>query len=189
MYSQISNFINNLLESYNLTDDLTELNDKTIKIAVTDTCYSIGISCLDNIISIQPNPDKWHCCIAAPITAFMLSSTISSQQAASFGLTVEGETYLAEALYKLQQNLQIDFTTILANYCDENCAFAAKGLHNRLNTYVIDSFTKIKESIIEYIQIELEAIADKDMLDEFATDVDTLSKDIERLSARYRMLV
>lgn len=184
--------INIILQSDPVTcQALQRLTGKIIQIEASDLNQSIYIIPFNAGVQLQAHIECTADVTLSGLSSRLLQLFTSENKAEHFfgnGISVIGETSLANQFQSLLANTRIDWEALLANCIGDLPAHQLSELtRGQLSTFQRISHS-LSENIHEYIQEEAQLLPTRPEASAFMEDVDMLKERTERLTARINAL-
>ena len=104
-------------------------------------------------------------------------------------LHIEGDVELANQLYSIFKNIDIDWEEIVSKYIGDAAAYQIGIFAKRLKDYKDRSFENFRLDLSEYLQEESRIVPTNLELEKFLNNVDELEADIDRLEMRTKRII
>ncbi|MDR3442535.1 MAG: SCP2 sterol-binding domain-containing protein [Legionella sp.] len=172
---------------------LQALNDKTLEMVIAPLNVNFYIQFQDGELQLLDRFDGHADTIihSNPIGLIRLSLLPASQARSLFNdkIRMSGDIELGQQVKKLFDEMDIDWEGHLAHFTGDVVAhqigsFVRQGLNFKKK---FDE--SMRHNVAEYLQEELRVIPSKEELEDFFTDVDALSLNVERLQAHVNQLI
>lgn len=184
--------INTLLQSDTVTcQALKRLTGKVIQIEATDLRLSIFIIPFNAGVQLQAHIEGVADVTLSGSSNRLLQLISSENKAEHFfgnGITVSGETSLANQFQQLLAETDIDWEALLAGSIGDLPAHQLSELSKSQMNFVRRVGNSFSENIHEYIQEEAQLLPTRPEAEAFMADVDHLKDRAERLAARINVL-
>ncbi|WP_372743033.1 SCP2 domain-containing protein [Neptunomonas sp.] len=184
--------INSLLQSDSVTcQALKRLTGKVIQIEATDLKQSLFIIPFDAGVQLQAHFEgDADVTLSGPSNRLLqlISSDNKAEHFFGNGITVSGETSLANQFQQLLAETHIDWEAFLADYIGDLPAHQLSEFSKNQLNFVKRVGSSFSDNIHEYIQEEAQLLPTRPEAEAFMQDVDHLKDRAERLGARIRAL-
>ncbi len=123
---------------------------------------------------------------SSPLGLIRLSFLPASKARSLFNekIRISGDVELGQAVKKLFDELDIDWEGHLAHFTGDVCAHQIGSLFRRVNAFHEHLFTSFTHNTKEYLQEEIRLFPSREELQDFFSDVDDISLEVERLEAQ-----
>lgn len=101
---------------------------------------------------------------------------------------IEGDIDVALAFQHLLQDLDIDWQGLMAQFTGDAVAHQASQFFRGLRQWGDESAHSMQENITEYLQEEVRQVPPREEVNDFFADIDALTLQVDRLSARVEKL-
>lgn len=176
-----------------MPDKLQALNDKTLEMVIAPLNVNFYIQFQDGELLLLDRFDGHADTIihSNPIGLIRLSLLPASKARSLFNdkIRMSGDIELGQQVKKLFDEMDIDWEGHLAHFTGDVVAhqigsFVRQGLNFK------NKFDEsMRHNVAEYLQEELRVVPSKEELEDFFTDVDALSLNVERLQAHVNQLI
>jgi ubiquinone biosynthesis protein UbiJ len=172
---------------------LQALNDKTLEMVIAPLNVNFYIQFQDGELQLLDRFDGHADTIihSNPIGLIRLSLLPASKARSLFNdkIRMSGDIELGQQVKKLFDEMDIDWEGHLAHFTGDVVAhqigsFVRQGLNFKKK---FDE--SMRHNVAEYLQEELRVVPSKEELEDFFTDVDALSLNVERLQAHVNQLI
>lgn len=184
--------INSLLQSDPVTClALKRLTGRIIQIEATDLNQSVFIIPFNGGIQLQAHLEGDSDVTLSGTSNRLLQLISSDNKAEHFfgnGISVSGETSLANQFQQLLADTDIDWEALLADYIGDLAAHQLSEFTKSQLSFVTRIGNSFSENIHEYIQEEAQLLPTRPEAEAFMADVDYLKDRAERLAARLSAL-
>lgn len=184
--------INSLLQSDPVTcQALKRLTGRIIQIEATDLSQSVFIIPFNAGIQLQAHIEGEADVTLSGSSNRLLQLVSSDNKAEHFfgnGISVSGESSLANQFQQLLAETNIDWEALLADHIGDLPAYQLSELAKSQMSFVRHASTSFSENIHEYIQEEAQLLPTRPEAEAFMADVDHLKDRTERLAARISAL-
>ena len=184
--------INSLLQSDPVTcQALKRLTGRIIQIEATDIHQSIFIIPFDAGVQLQAHIEGAADVTLSGSSNRLLQLVSSDNKAEHFfgnGISVSGETSLANQFQQLLAEADIDWEALLADHIGDLPAHQLSKLTKSQLSFVKRISNSFSQNIHEYIQEEAQLLPTRPEAEGFMADVDHLKERVERLAARISAL-
>lgn len=176
-----------------MPDKLQALNNKTLEMVIAPLNVNFYIQFQDGELLLLDRFDGHADTIihSNPIGLIRLSLLPASKARSLFNdkIRMSGDIELGQQVKKLFDEMDIDWEGHLAHFTGDVVAhqigsFVRKGLNFKKK---FDE--SMRHNVTEYLQEELRVVPSKEELEDFFTDVDALSLNVERLQAHVNQLI
>ena len=176
-----------------MPDKLQALNDKTLEMVIAPLNVNFYIQFQDGELLLLDRFDGHADTIihSNPIGLIRLSLLPASKARSLFNdkIRMSGDIELGQQVKKLFDEMDIDWEGHLAHFTGDVVAhqigsFVRQGLNFKKK---FDE--SMRHNVAEYLQEELHVVPSKEELEDFFTDVDALSLNVERLQAHVNQLI
>lgn len=192
LLTPLESAINTLLQSDPVTcRALQRMTGRVIRIKADDLNQSVYIIPFDTGVQLQGHIEN-EADVTLSGTSSRLVQLISSDNKAEHffgnGITVTGETSLANQFQHLLAETRIDWEALLADCIGDLPAHQLSQLTKSQLSFFKRISNSLTENIHEYIQEEAQWLPTRPEAEAFMTDVDHLKDRVERLAARINAL-
>ncbi|BBB28299.1 ubiquinone biosynthesis accessory factor UbiJ [Neptunomonas japonica] len=184
--------INTILQSDPITcQALQRLTGRVIQVEATDLNQSIYIIPFNAGVQLQAHIEGTADVTLSGLSSRLIQLLTSENKAEHFfgnGISVIGETSLANQFQSLLANTRIDWEALLANGIGDLPAHQLSELTKSQLSHFQRISHSFSENIHEYIQEEAQLLPTRPEACAFMEDVDQLKERTERLAARINAL-
>ncbi len=165
---------------------LADFSDKVIAIELQDT--GITLYCLPQAQGMtimshyQGEPDTTIA--GRPVSLAKLTILNDTQVMFAGEVTISGDVELGQGFKKLLENIDIDWEEHLAQVSGDIIAHKTGHAIREMAAWWRNNRERAQQNGREYLQEELQIIPDKEEVETFFADVETLRDDAARLAAR-----
>ena len=187
IFAAITKIVNSvLLQDPDLSAILQNLNGKWVIFKIEEPTFDIFVNFFNDGVKIttsNPNEDI-QVTISGSMQAFAKLLLKKNKSLRQPGLTIQGDTVVAELLYSLFKQLDIDWEELTSKITGDTFAHQlanfAKNSRNKTR-HVVNTFT---DMLNEYLVEESNLIVSPTESDDFNQSVDLLREDFDRLQAK-----
>ena len=168
---------------------LTELDGKSVAVLTTNPSVKATLYIIENKIHIHQELDaKASALITGPVPA--LAKQMMSSEDFSIGGPVEvsGDMALVSELHNIARQLDLDWEEPLSGILGDPLAHQVGQVGRGLFRWAKQSTQHFFQEASTFIRDDAKTVANKEELNEFFDDIDTLSMDVDRLSQRIQQL-
>ncbi len=158
------------------------LDGKNICILCSDNKFAPIYFCFEqNIVLFYSNiPNKVDLTITGTLLDFIQYAVFKDKSY----IKLEGDSTLAITLEKLYLSLDIDWEEELAKRTHDVVAYQTLLWYRQLKKYCSNSYTSLRDMMVEYVQEETKTLPTQPEIDNFLHEVDELRLRVDRLNAR-----
>ena len=170
---------------------LQKLQDKTMTLKVTTIGQSLSLTPRAEGLELsQQSPGHVDVTLSATIGAMIKISKygLDDAELEPGELEISGDPIVGQRFAQLMSELNVDWESLLAEQIGDSPAKAVTFAASQVKLIANDAHGKFKEFVNTLIQNDLGVVADKQSVDEFLDEVDTLRADTDRLNARLQRL-
>ncbi len=192
LLGKIERQLNHILElDEEALRSLGELDGQVISLELTNTNFKIFILPSARGLLLQTaTAEKEDVKIRGTVPDMLAYLLKANEKSGSFAGSIEvtGDVGLAQNFQSILKNIDIDWEEQLAQWFGDTVAHSMARLLRGAATFAADSCNKLQQDVSEYLRFETAMTPDKTALDEYASAVDTLRNDAERLKLRINRL-
>lgn len=174
-------------------DKIKELEGKVLKVIITPLGVSFFIAFRDNQLQLLADYDQQVNTVieSSPLGLIRLSFLPASKVRSLFNdqIKITGDTELGQDIKRLFDELDIDWEGHLAQFTGDVVAYQIGSLVRNGLDFTRQTKRSLRQNLTEYLQEELRLFPSREEVDDFFNDVDSVSLDVERLSARINLLL
>lgn len=188
---KIQGVINHLIHQDPQTlASIRELAGKIIAIEVTGPELCIWLQFNDAGITLMREFEgKPHVTIKArPATFIGLLRHKYKSVKSSPDMHIGGDVVLAQDFQKILDNIDIDWEEQLSHWVGDTVAHKLGRIFRHTRGYIKETKKTVSLDISEYLRYEKDILPDKDEVEKFIAEVDTLRNDAERIRQRFERL-
>lgn len=104
------------------------------------------------------------------------------------GISIKGDTQVAQSFAYLCRNINIDWEEMLANVVGDNLAHTAGNAARQAASMGRECSSKIRTDVQEFLHHESKAFPTRIEVNKFLDKIDTLRHDVDRLTIRFKEL-
>lgn len=166
---------------------LAKLQGKTMTLNIKTIGQSISVTPqLEGLEFSHTVPEKVDVTLSVTIPAMIKISRdgMDNAELDSGELEIMGDPIVGQRFAQVIAELDIDWHGLLAEHIGESPAKAVTFAAGQAKSFADDSRLKFKEFLNTLIKDDMRLVADKDSVESFLDDVDTVRADTDRLMAR-----
>lgn len=172
---------------------ISALNGKVLKIVIKPLNVSFYMRFNNDQLNLQADAvDEVDTTIeSSPLGLIRLSFLPASKLRSLFNdhIKIHGDVELGQDVKKLFDELDIDWEGHLAHFTGDVAAYQIGSFVRNSLQFTKKAKQSLSHSLTEYLQEELRLFPSREEVDDFFQDLDALSLDVERLSARIHLLL
>ena len=174
-------------------DKIKELDGKVLKIIITPLNVSFFIVFRDDEMQLLADYDQQANTVieSSPLGLIRLSFLPASKVRSLFNdqIKMTGDTEFGQEIKKLFDEVDIDWEGHLAQFTGDVVAYQVGSFVRNGLAFTRQTQRSLRQNLTEYLQEELRFFPSREEVNDFFNDVDSVSLDVERLSARINLLL
>lgn len=174
-------------------DKIKELDGKVLKIIITPLNVSFFIVFRDHEMQLLADYDQQVNTVieSSPLGLIRLSFLPASKVRSLFNdqIKMTGDTEFGQEIKKLFDEVDIDWEGHLAQFTGDVVAYQIGSFVRNGLAFTRQTKRSLRQNLTEYLQEELRFFPSREEVNDFFNDVDSVSLDVERLSARINLLL